>query len=141
VQPGTYTLLVSLPEPATVEFGAKGAYDLDAGWYAYTGSAFGAGGLKRVDRHRELAAGERDARHWHVDYLLGHSASSVEAVYVTENEDIECETARRLADVAEPVAGLGASDCDCETHLAYAGGRDALAETLAECHGSRWCER
>ena len=140
MQPGTYTLLVSLPERGTVEFGAKGVYDLDAGWYAYTGSAFGAGGLKRVDRHRELAAGERDARHWHVDYLLGHPETSIEAVYVTENDDVECETARRLADEAQSVAGLGASDCDCETHLASAGERAALDDVLADCHDERWSE-
>jgi len=138
MEPGTYTLLVSLPEPATVEFGAAGAYDLEPGWYAYTGSAFGAGGLKRVDRHRELAAGERDARHWHVDYLLGHPAASVDAVYVTDEADVECETARRLADETEPVAGLGASDCDCETHLAYAGERTVLAGVLSDVHGSTW---
>jgi endonuclease-3 len=134
MEPGTYTLLVSLPGPATVEFGAKGSYDLDAGWYAYTGSAFGTGGLARVDRHRDLAAGERDARHWHVDYLLGHPETSVEAVYVTENEDVECETARRLADETGSVAGLGASDCDCDTHLAYAPSRDALAALLDDAH-------
>jgi len=140
VNPGTYSLLISLPESATVEFGAKGVVNLDAGWYAYTGSAFGAGGLKRVERHRELAAGERDARHWHVDYLLGHPDSAVEAVYVTEDEDVECETARRLADDAEPVAGLGASDCDCETHLAYASDRPTLDDVLENCHGGRWSE-
>jgi Uri superfamily endonuclease len=135
MEPGTYTLLVSLPEPATVEFGAAGAYDLDAGWYAYTGSAFGAGGLERVERHRELAAGERDARHWHVDYLLGHPAASVDAVHVTEREDAECETARLLAGEAQPVGGLGASDCDCGTHLAYAPDRDTLAGLLEDAHG------
>jgi Uri superfamily endonuclease len=134
MESGTYTLLVALLEPATVEFGAAGAYDLDAGWYAYTGSAFGAGGLKRVERHRELAAGERDARHWHVDYLLGHPAASVDAVYVTGEADVECETARRLADETEPVAGLGASDCDCETHLAYAPEQSTLAGLLDGAH-------
>jgi endonuclease-3 len=138
VTPGTYTLLVSLDTPATVEFGAAGSRSLDAGWYAYTGSAFGAGGLKRVERHRELAAGERDARHWHVDYLLGHPASAVDAVYVTENEDVECETAQRLAADAEPVAGLGASDCDCDTHLAYASERGAVERAASACHGRRW---
>ncbi|MDH5020858.1 GIY-YIG nuclease family protein [Halobacterium rubrum] len=140
MQPGTYTLLVSLSEPATVEFGAAGIYDLDAGWYAYTGSAFGAGGLKRVERHREVAAGEREARHWHVDYLLGHPTATVDAVYVTEEADVECETARRLADDAEPVAGLGASDCDCKTHLAYASERDAIETVASACHDRRWRE-
>ena len=140
MQSGTYSLLVALPAPATVEFGAAGAVDLDAGWYVYTGSAFGAGGLKRVERHRELAAGERDARHWHVDYLLGHPDSAVEAVHVTEDEDVECETARRLADDAEPVAGLGASDCDCETHLAYTSDRPTLDDVLEDCYDGRWTE-
>ncbi|WP_175424094.1 hypothetical protein [Haladaptatus sp. W1] len=31
---GTYTLLVSLAEPAEIEFGAKGPRALDSGWYA-----------------------------------------------------------------------------------------------------------
>ena len=134
MEPGTYTLLVELHEPASVEFGAKGAYDLDEGWYAYTGSAFGAGGLKRVERHRRLARGESDARHWHVDYLLGHPDSRVVAVYVTENEDVECETARALNEAGTPLAGLGASDCDCETHLAYAAQRDDIEGVAAERH-------
>jgi Uri superfamily endonuclease len=138
MQPGTYTLLVSLPEPAEIEFGAAGTRALDAGWYAYTGSAFGAGGLTRVERHRELAAGERDARHWHIDYLLGHAESAVEAVYVTEGEDVECETAQRLAASAGPVAGLGASDCDCETHLAYGSERGAVEGVVVDCHDRRW---
>ena len=72
---GTYTLLVELPECSTVEVGALGSLDLDAGWYAYTGSALGPGGFTRVQRHREMAVGERAARHWHVDYLLGDTAA------------------------------------------------------------------
>ncbi|MFC3478830.1 GIY-YIG nuclease family protein [Halobacterium litoreum] len=134
MEPGTYTLLVSLPEAATIEFGAAGPRDLEPGWYAYTGSAFGAGGLKRVTRHRELAAGERDARHWHADYLLGHDGSALEAVYVTEREDAECETARALSDAASAVSGLGASDCDCPSHLAFASERTLLESSLVARH-------
>ena len=134
MDPGTYTLLVDLSSPATVTFGAKGAYDLDAGWYAYTGSAFGAGGLKRVQRHRELAAGDRKARHWHVDYLLGYAETDVGDVFVTDEADVECETARVLADAATPIRGLGASDCDCETHLAYAADRELLVEVTRNAH-------
>lgn len=137
MQPGTYTLLVELADPASVEFGAQGTRSLDAGWYAYTGSAFGAGGLGRVERHRELAAGERDVRHWHVDYLLGHPASRVDAVHVTEDADVECETARALADAGNAVHGLGASDCDCDAHLAYAPDRGTLAAVARARHGGR----
>ncbi|AAG19183.1 MULTISPECIES: DUF123 domain-containing protein [Halobacterium] len=134
MQPGTYTLLVALDDAPSITFGAAGTRSLDAGWYAYTGSAFGPGGLTRVQRHRELAAGERDARHWHIDYLLGHPAASVDAVYATTHDDVECATARLLADDATPVPGLGASDCTCETHLVFAPTRDALAQRLAEIH-------
>jgi Uri superfamily endonuclease len=34
----------------------------------------------------------------------------------------------------EPVAGLGASDCDCETHLAYAPEQSTLAGLLDGAH-------
>jgi Uri superfamily endonuclease len=68
---GTYTLVIELPETAQIRVGALGTNTFDPGWYAYVGSANGPGGFARVERHRELAAGERDVRHWHVDYLLG----------------------------------------------------------------------
>jgi len=114
---GTYTLVVELAEAATIELGALGERAFDAGWYAYTGSAFGPGGFARVDRHREVAAGERDVRHWHIDYLLGHPATSVEWVVRTAGEDIECAVSQRLD--GERVAAFGASDCDCPSHLVY----------------------
>jgi endonuclease-3 len=112
---GTYTLVLELGEEATVEVGALGPVEFDAGWYAYTGSALGAGGFSRVERHRELARGDREVRHWHVDYLLCHPASRLDAVVTTANEDVECAVARALP--AGP-AGFGASDCDCAGHLA-----------------------
>ncbi|WP_137286851.1 GIY-YIG nuclease family protein [Halorussus salinisoli] len=135
---GTYTLLVELADDATVEFGAAGERDLSDGWYAYTGSAFGTGGFSRVERHRELAAGERDARHWHVDYLLGHPASRVADVVKTVGEDVECEVNRGIeADGetrVEPVAGLGASDCDCDSHLEFGPERERLERAVRRAH-------
>ncbi|MFB6150818.1 MAG: DUF123 domain-containing protein [Haloarculaceae archaeon] len=130
---GTYTLVVELADPARIAVGALGEYAFDAGWYAYTGSAFGPGGFARVDRHRELAAGERDARHWHVDYLLGHPAASVDAVVRTPGADVECAVARAVA--GERVPGFGASDCDCDSHLAYAEERATLVSSVERAHG------
>lgn len=131
---GTYTLLIALDEPATVEFGALGERDLRAGWYAYTGSAFGTGGFSRVERHRELAAGERDARNWHVDYLLGHPASRVAEVVKTAGEDVECEVSRGID--AELISGLGASDCDCDSHLRFSSERERLERAVKNAHES-----
>lgn len=128
---GTYVLVIDLPEPTTIEFGAAGEFDLDTGWYAYVGSAFGPGGLSRVGRHRELAAGDRNVRHWHVDYLLGHTATSIDTVVTTTGEDTECETATALED-AGTVLPLGASDCDCKGHLVYAGTKQPLIEVVEQ---------
>jgi endonuclease-3 len=134
----TYTLLILFADPATVEFGAAGERDLRAGWYAYTGSAFGTGGFSRVERHRELAAGERDARHWHVDHLLGHSESQIVEVVKTAGEDVECEVSRELGETAacESVGGLGASDCDCDSHLRFSEDREALERAVRRAHES-----
>ncbi|QLH80230.1 GIY-YIG nuclease family protein [Halosimplex pelagicum] len=135
---GTYTLLVELAAPATIEVGALGEVEFAAGAYAYTGSAFGPGGFARVERHRELAAGERDARHWHVDYLLGNPDAAVAAVVRTADADVECAVSRTLAgaDGIERVAGFGASDCDCDSHLVRAAEGERLRRAVERAHGA-----
>jgi Uri superfamily endonuclease len=129
---GTYTLLVALPSTAVIEVGALGEHRFPAGWYAYTGSAFGSGGFARVERHRGLAAGERDTRHWHVDYLLGHPDATLREVVRSPGADIECAVARRLPDGL--VAGFGASDCDCRSHLAHFEGRSPAESAVRAAH-------
>lgn len=129
---GTYTLLIALSESATIEIGALGTYDLEAGWYAYTGSAMGTGGFARVERHRELARGERDVQHWHVDYLLCHPKSSIEGVVKTSNVDVECTVAQAID--AESIPGFGASDCDCDSHLTYAPEQEELECSARSAH-------
>lgn len=113
---GTYTLLLYLDEPARIEVGALGAHAFDAGWYAYTGSAFGPGGFARVDRHRRVAREGTDSPHWHVDYLLAEA--NVADVYTLAGRDRECAIAGSLP--GERIDGFGASDCDCEAHLVHA---------------------
>jgi len=129
---GTYTLLLTLPEPAELEVGALGAYALDAGAYAYTGSALGSGGFARVDRHRRVAAGDHDTRHWHIDYLTGHPETELVAVVTSPGVDAECAVAGRLPD--GPIAGFGASDCDCRSHLAADGTMETLRESVDSAH-------
>ena len=139
---GTYTLLVDLARPATVEVGSLGAVELPAGHYAYTGSALGPGGFARVDRHREIAAGERDVTRWHVDYLLSLDAASVAAAIRSPGEAVECAVAAAVgrddaADATvERVAAeqFGATDCGCDAHLAYAPDRAALYRSAWAAH-------
>src|SRR5699024_10221196 len=102
-------------ERTTITVGALGDHVFEPGWCAYTGSAFGTGGFARIERHRVVAAGENDTRHWHIDYLLGHAKTTVAAVARTAEADIECAVADALP--GQPVPEFGASDCNCESHL------------------------
>jgi endonuclease-3 len=131
---GTYTLCLDLPRPIEVEVGALGTHRLPAGAYAYTGSALGSGGFARVDRHRRIAAGEDDTRHWHVDYLTGHPATELVGVVTSDGVDAECSIAARLP--PGPVAGFGASDCDCRSHLAAADRVATLVEAVESAHAA-----
>lgn len=129
---GTYTLVFSLPVAVDIEVGALGEHRFPAGGYCYTGSALGSGGFARIDRHRRVAAGEHDVRHWHVDYFGAHTEVDLVDVVRTAGDDRECEVAGKLG--SGPVSGFGASDCDCETHLARFGGVDAARERAFESH-------
>ncbi|GAB3672023.1 GIY-YIG nuclease family protein [Halopiger thermotolerans] len=130
---GTYVLAIDISQPTTIEVGALGDREFAAGAYAYVGSAFGPGGFARVDRHRELARGERDARHWHVDYLLGHPDAALETAVTFPDADRECELAASLP--GEPVAGFGASDCDCSAHLLAAPSVESVLEAASDAGG------
>jgi len=134
VDGGTYTLVLSRARDGPIEVGALGEIAFAADWYAYTGSALGPGGFSRVDRHRAVAGGDNDARHWHIDYLLGDDATSVDSV-VTTAADIECSVARRLADaVGGAVPEFGCSDCDCASHLVGCPERDVLTSAVERTH-------
>ena len=134
--PGTYVLVFGLDAAATVTVGALGAAGFTAGAYAYVGSAFGSNGLGRVDRHRRVAEGTHDVRFWHVDYLGGHPAASLDSVVAAPGSDVECRLAAALrkrahdlaprpADAAVP-PGFGASDCGCPAHLVAGADAESL---------------
>lgn len=123
---GSYVLVIELDRPVAIEVGALGEIGFEAGGYAYVGSAFGPGGLSRVDRHRELAAGERSTRHWHVDYLLCHPAASLYEAVTFPGRDVECELASDLP--GRPIDRFGASDCPCDSHLLWTNEPDRLLQ-------------
>ena len=116
--PGSYLLVIECERSTEIEVGALGSLSFEAGYYGYVGSAFGPGGLSRVDRHRRVAAGEHDVRHWHVDYLLGAAETELATVETFPDRDFECDLATALGEAGcGRVDGFGASDCDCPSHL------------------------
>lgn len=115
--PGTYILVLLLAQPTRAVVGALGALDLKSGYYLYVGSALN-GLAGRLRRHSRT-----DSKHlyWHIDYLRAH-ATLVEVWWTLSTERLECDWAaalRRLPGEPEPVAGFGASDCRCSSHLFY----------------------
>jgi len=130
---GTYTLVIAVDGPTTLSVGALGACTFDAPAYTYTGSALGAGGFARVDRHRRIAAGESSTRHWHVDYLLGAPEATLAAAVESPGADAECAVAGRLGDDAD---GFGCSDCDCRSHLAAHAAVGAATRAAVRAHES-----
>lgn len=112
---GSYILLIELEEETEIEIGT-GKKHLEKGLYTYFGSAFGPGGLKRIERHREVSKGERDVKHWHIDYLSGlESSELIEEVRFPE-KDIECDLS---SEAEKKVEGFGSTDCGCRSHLAF----------------------
>ena len=112
---GTYLLLVKIDEK-NLSVGSLGTISFKPGWYAYVGSAFGPGGLKRIQRHKRVAK-QGDVKHWHIDYILPEAIMMDEKTY--PGKDIECELPKEIDGM--PIRGFGCSDCDCDSHLYYVG--------------------
>lgn len=132
---GTYTLLIELSRATTIEFGAIGERLLEPGWYGYVGSALGPGGFARIDRHRRVAEGTNDTRHWHIDYLLGHPASRIDRAIRSPGVDAECSISRAIE--GRSIEGIGATDCACPTHLHYQSERDWLTASVNAAHDAQ----
>ncbi|MBW2289032.1 MAG: GIY-YIG nuclease family protein [Deltaproteobacteria bacterium] len=113
--PGTYALLLELPAVSSLRVGRLGPMTFEAPVYLYSGSAFGPGGLAaRLTHHLRTSP----KPHWHIDYL--RSIASVSRVWTTADpRRLECawSAAARSLRGAREVAGFGASDCRCTSHL------------------------
>ena len=127
---GTYTLVMRLGEGRKLKIGALGDIYFDEGYYAYTGSALGAGGFTRVARHRDVAAGRNRTRQWHIDYLLPY----VEVVETVTSPRLECSVAAGIDRELSRVAGFGCSDCRCPAHLHYSRHCDAMLKVVRQAH-------
>jgi len=114
---GVYVLFLMCTKKAEVRVGCIGRISLKEGIYAYVGSAYGGGGIrKRVSRHLRT---NKKCR-WHIDYIRRHMSFC--GLWVTTAGS---EMEHRIADMflksgaTVPMKGFGASDCRCESHLFY----------------------
>lgn len=116
--PGTYAIVLRAPSKAEIPIGRLGILAVERGYYVYVGSAFGPGGVRaRVERHVRHSP----TRHWHIDYLWPALRVS-EIWYTHDPKRREHAWARILLHAMgrpAPLARFGASDCACESHLAF----------------------
>jgi Uri superfamily endonuclease len=102
-----------------VRIGALGQQFFPRGFYVYTGSALGPGGLSaRVGRHIRTGRTPGSKIHWHIDHLLHNPSFCMVAVYCAETEErMECSAARAIG--GEGIIKFGCSDCGCTSHLFF----------------------
>lgn len=129
---GTYVLMLALQSSCALTIGKARRCLLQAGGYAYVGSALGSGGLGARLRHH-LRPLRRP--HWHIDYL--RRVAVVGAVWWSADErrrEHEWATLLlRLPGAGGIVPGFGASDCRCRSHLVYFPEPPSLALFQQEC--------
>lgn len=124
---GTYAVLLQAERVREIVIGRFGTLAIQPGSYVYIGSAFGPGGLAaRVGRHWRGGA----VRRWHIDYL--RAVTQPLEVWITADpiprEHVWAKVMRAMPGATVPMAGFGASDCDCEAHLFYFAKLPSLAQ-------------
>ncbi len=114
--------MIEVSEERQISVGSIGSHQFQRGVYAYVGSALG-GVEQRVGRHKM----QKKRLRWHIDYLLAHAHILATVAIPGERKEVECGMAQALQQCQEasiPVAGFGASDCRCDSHLLYFGDVD-----------------
>ncbi len=142
-QTGTYALLLSLAETATMRIGRLGEFTLPLARYVYVGSAHGPGGLRaRILRHLR----KDKALKWHIDYLTSRIQPQA-VLYSISTRRLECEWVRCLSQLpgAEaPIHSFGSSDCTSGCLAHFLRMRDADWDTIVHAieslgdHVSTW---
>ncbi len=129
---GSYSLLIELKTSQKIRIGALGTKTFQKGYYAYNGSAFGPGGFKRVQRHKQNLE-KCNKKHWHIDYFLSNPETRYKGV-IKSNEDIECSLSAINDEKISKVSDFGSSDCKCKSHLLYSTNLGLLKEKLLDKH-------
>ena len=133
MDPGIYTLVLSLDQAQELEIGSLGIIHFFEGYYCYTGSARGPGSLKRVERHKEVLLGHNLARRWHIDYLLPHT-SLLDTVVTQTSANLECWIAAKIGSKLQVIPKFGSTDCRCPGHLHFSIERARILEAVRKAH-------
>lgn len=127
---GSYILILKNSNKQILSVGRLGELCFKPGYYCYTGSARGPGGVKsRLGRH---LAGAKTLR-WHIDYLR-QVTRVYNALYCYNTSSLEHLFAKALAEMGYRCAfpGFGSSDCSCPGHLWFLPSVPVLKDICAQ---------
>jgi Uri superfamily endonuclease len=115
--PGTYILLLYLPETAMFRVGRLGHSNWLHGYYLYVGSTWGPGGLSsRLRRHWAAAI----SNHWHIDYF--RQKTQLQEIWFqaggTRSEHTWAKAIGQFMGGVIPMKGFGSSDCSA-WHISF----------------------
>ena len=106
---GVYSILLQILKDLTLEVGSLGSMSFLGGFYVYTGSAMGSGGISaRISRHLR----SEKKVFWHIDYLIGTQSIKVFALFSAESKrKLECNVNKSIVSNldASIVSGFGSS--------------------------------
>ena len=130
---GIYTLMLRLSEKRMILVGSLGFMIFAKGYYAYTGSARGPGGLKRVMRHLRILQGANMTKRWHIDYLMSFAKFQSSIITFTDR-NLECHVANRIGAQLTQIRDFGCTDCLCPTHLHYSTNLNEMLDIVRIAH-------
>ncbi len=113
VDRGAYILICQIEKFSRICIGKKGLVDFNPGYYLYVGSAI-KNLTSRLNRHRR----SRKRLFWHIDYFL-QEAKLIQILPIRTTDNLECEIAQELNQIAISIPDFGASDCHCSSHLFF----------------------
>lgn len=121
---GTYCLLLSCMGDSEITVGKLGVKKFKPGNYLYMGSA-----LKNMDKRIARHLRDKKKKFWHIDYLTAEKSFSIKKIYaISKPVRLECIRAKELEKNFHPVAGFGASDCKCDSHLFFTGSKRGISD-------------
>ena len=133
MDPGIYTLILRLDKEKEIYVGSLGKISFMKGYFAYTGSARGSGGIIRVKRHLDILSGLNTARRWHIDYLLPF-ATFEDVVITYTMQDLECAIAQKIGTDLTFIPGFGCTDCHCLSHLHFSTDPEEMYAIVKRAH-------
>ena len=128
---GSYVLFFYLSADCEITAGRLGKHNFLQGYYAYSGNAFGPGGIQSRLKHHLRITNEP---HWHVDWLR-KEAGLFYIHFQVSRAPLECawtQLLRAVPGTSTPVPGFGASDCvsHCPAHLVFTTTREGVYRWL-----------